>query len=390
MESTSLFDDSGSGEEDVESNTQMTTPRIHGSRTALRFGAAFAALAAFGLVGFVGLHVKTSPASNFPYSLAQLSKAHGTILRAFSERALQAATGDFTGSFEVVFKQKGATDPKDRSKMKMTATIKASKGPKRDAPTELATFIAKTGKEKQLKNTFKDILTEFQKMMCRGPDAKECVDWFKSVKLSTGTTSGQFGKGNFVFVEIPMPPGSAPPVEKDVEAAFKNHQPEIVAEIDFGRKIEEMWANKKTNIAELPLGIQAKSTASFASSLWMAYGDAMQGAVDTGMPVASQAPGMIELMPALAELKSRNDILYKPNGGGLFAHFPTLEAGVQAAKQFLDHQVPPKIMPHLKKISKFSDGIAGFETVGLPSGVEFVVAFENFHPSHLLSKILAS
>merc|ERR1712032_846628 len=308
--------------------------------------------------------------------------AHGTILKAFSERALQAATGDFTGSFEVVFKEKGATDPKDRSKMKMTATIKASKGPKRDAPTELATFIAKTGKEKQLQNTFKDI----HKESCK----RCCVDWCKSVKISTGTTSGQFGKGNFVFVEFPMPPGSAPQVEKDVEAAFKNHQPEIVAEIDFGRKIEEMWANKKTNIAGLPLGIQAKSTASFASSLWMAYGDAMQGAVDTGMPVASQAPGMIELMPALAELKSRNDILYKPNGGGLFAHFPTLEAGVQAAKQFLDHQVPPKIMPHLKKISKFSDGIAGFETVGLPSGVEFVVAFENFHPSHLLSKILAS
>merc|ERR1712226_1341760 len=223
--------------------------RIHGSRTALRFGAAFVVLAAFVFVGFVGLHVKTSPASNFPISFAQLSKAHGTILKAFSERALQAATGDFTGSFEVVFKEKGATDPKERSKMKMTATIKASKGPKKDAPTEVATFIAKSGKETQLKNAFKSILQELQKMVCQ-PDEKECVEWFKSVKISTGKTSGQFGQRNFVFIEIPMPP-DAPKIQDDMAAAFKDHKPEIVSEIDFGRNIEEMWAKKNTNIAEL-------------------------------------------------------------------------------------------------------------------------------------------
>merc|ERR1712113_1309185 len=135
-----------------------------------------------------------------------------------------------------------------------------------------------------------------------------------------------------------------------------------------------MWAKKNTNIAELPLGIQAKATASFASSLWRASGDVMQGAVNTGMspmagPYASQAPDMIDLMPALAELNSRNDILYKPNGGGIFAHFPTLEAAVSQAKHMLHQVVPPNIMPHLKEISESSDGIAGLETLGLHPGV---------------------
>jgi len=383
MDDKPLVTDSEIAGEDVESSNVMTTPRPHGSKTALRFGVACVVLAAVGLVGF---YVKTSAPNGTIALMQRLSKAHGAYLKAFHERALEVAAGDFTGSVEIVFKEDGSTDPKERSKMKVTATIQAAKGPKINSTAEKVTLIAKNGKEGELKDTVEKFM-EGVSQTCN--DQKDCVEWCKSIKVTTGKKSEQFGSGNFVFVEIPFPPSvEQDQGQEDLQKAFKEQTPVVVGEIDFGRTIDEMWEKKETNLAELPDGIQTKDSVTFASTLWQAAEEMS----DTDMPQLQTPPGaprpqsILEEMPGLKELKSRNDFAYLPGGAGLFRSLPTMKNGVQMLKMQVNG-MPPFLSTPLKDLPKSCDGMAGAETVGLPSGLEAVLKFENFHPSILFPHI---
>lgn len=113
---------------------------------------------------------------------------------------------------------------------------------------------------------------------------------------------------------------------------------------------------------------------------------------DTDMPQLQTPPGaprpqfMLMEMPGLKELKSRNDFAYLPGGAGLFANLPTMTDGVQILKSQVGG-MPPFLSTPLKDLPKSCDGMAGAETVGLPSGLEAVLKFENFHPSILFPHI---
>merc|ERR1719412_2407889 len=96
-----------------------------------------------------------------------------------------------------------------------------------------------------------------------------------------------------------------------------------MGEIEFGRRIED-WLNfKSSSIPEVPDGVQAKFSESFASSFWSAlYGD----------------QEWVPLMMAFVELKSTNHLIYKKEAFPPL--IPTLENVIDHAKLSLSGAPP--------------------------------------------------
>jgi len=358
---------------DVESNA-FTTPRQHRTKTGLRLGLAFVVLGAVGLAGLN--HVGAYPFNRVTTPLQYLSMAQDKLMTAFSVRAL-ADAADFKATIEGVIKEVGAADP---SAMGMKATLKLGEGSGK-WPTATFTFNAQPGKQNALAQKLKDIKKGVVDLECQHSRDEDCKKMGEIVKIKKGQQSVSAGKGEYVFVEVQMPKGpDESQSDKDMAAAFKEHDPRFVAELNFGRTIEDMYDNINTNVAVLPQGLHVKIGTGFASTLFTAMAESM--------PPSARAD--MKVMMGLAKLKERTEILYKTPAdiGDAFEDIPTLANELSSFKKgFQDG--PPQLVKPMKGLQKVCAGIAGIVINGLPMGAELLVEFTNFHPSKVLNSLLS-
>lgn len=367
---------------DVES-TEVMAHQHHRSKKILRLGLACMVL---GIVGLAGLnHVGSYPFNRPITPLQYLNMAQDKFMQAFPIRAL-ADAADFEVTMEGVFKEVGSADP---SAMSMNVTTQVGQD-KREWPVTIFTFIALSGKEQILKERFEAILKGLVDIECKHSEDADCKKMSDIVKIAKGEDSPHFGKGNFVFVEIQMPNGQqGQDAEEEFTATFKEHDVKFLAEVSFGRTIEDMYHNINTNIAELPKGLHVKVSAAFASTLFAALVDLSMGPAKQDMGFAKKIEAYMKIMMGFAKLKTRNEILYKTakDLGDSFGVLPTLAEEIPKLKQSFQ-SMPHTITKPMTDLHELCSGVAGIEVEGLPGGWELLAKFENFHPSKVLSSIL--
>jgi len=358
---------------DVESN-DFTMPRQHRSKTGLRLGLALVVLSAVGLAGLN--HVGAYPFNRVTTPLQYLSMAQDKLMTAFSVRAL-ADAADFKATVEGVIKEVGSADP---SAMGMKATLTMGDGTGK-WPMVYVTFIAQPGKQDKLAKKLRAIKKGVVDLECLRSRDEDCKKMGEIVKIKKGQQSVSAGKGEYVFVEVQMPKGpSESQSDKDMAAAFKEHDPRFLAELNFGRTIEDMYDNINDNVAVMPKGLSVKVSTAFATTLFTAMADSMPRSDRVAM----------KMMKGIAKLKSRSEILYKTPAdlGNAFEDIPTFANELSSFKKgFQDG--PKEVVKPMKGLQDVSAGIADIVVTGLPAGAELLVEFTNFHPSKVLNSLLS-
>jgi len=352
-----------------------------GAKTAIRLGLACVALAA---IGFIGLRQVEPRETDRLISIGKhLGMARDIFMQAFSERAL-ADAALFKGEFEFVFKEVDSEDPSERSKMSMKATMKPEGETKRDRPTLIATFKAKPGQQEDLKEQFDKVLNAIESWSCE--TMGQCQQINTTVNVTTGSKSEPFGEGEFVFIEIPEVDTST--FSEDMKDSFKEQRPTIVAEVNVGCTMDDLFESGEKNVLEALNGVHVKGNAKVAQSLFKLQWDQAFKWGTWGHHLRDfWARAASPVFPAFASMKTRNDIIYKADE---FKDLPKVAKIMDMMNQTLQQAKEgdgpeTEILIQLLEVWQFCDGVAGSQIVGLPSGMEHLLEFKNFRPTKFLA-----
>jgi len=215
------------------------------------------------------------------------------------------------------------------------------------------------------------------KLQCQHAQDDDCNKMSDMVKLSQGKESEHFDKGNFVYATVAMPKGPAEDdADKAMGKAFKEHGARFLAELNFGRTIEDMFDNKDMNVVKLLNGVHVKVGSSFASTLFDAAADMVPGP-------------FLKVMKGFAKFKTRQEILYKSDAdlGGAFDGIPSFARELDAFKKGFEGG-PEEVTKPMANLQKHAESLKGVVLNGLPGKMEVVVEFKNFHPHKLLATLL--
>jgi len=359
---------------EVQSPTQRT------ARRSIAVGLTLFVMSVIALAGFRYSATYSSHRAVTP--LQCMSRFQQGLMLAFNSPAMARALADssskFNGTVEAVMKE---VDTKDPKKMYMKALLKMSNN-QDDWPTTILTLNAKPGMQQRLKSKLQKIWDGIVDLHCANAHASECEKTGKMVIFKAGRKSLHFGRGYFVFVIIKLPEGpTSEAADWKLAKAFRQHHPMFLAELSFGRTIQDMYNNANSNVATLAQGVKLKVGTAFASAVFVAIGWEATTPLDRFI---------LKILNGVSKLKSRQELLYKhaEDLGAAFDGLPSFASQLEQLKQAI-LRGPRKITKHLKNLDKLSAGIVGVVVSGLPQQWEVVMEFKNFHPTKILSSILA-
>merc|ERR1712137_1451839 len=129
------------------------------------------------------------------------------------------------------------------------------------------------------------------------------------------------------------------------------------------------------------MGVKLKVGMAFAGSMFVAIGWEAKTSFDRAV---------LKFLTGVVKITSRKELLYKraEDLGAAFDGLPSFTGVLHDIKQSL-MQAPRKVTKHIKNLDKLSAGVAGVVVSGLPQQHEVVMEFKNFHPTKILSSILA-
>jgi len=285
---------------------------------------------------------------------SKISWAHSnTFLQAFTARML-GATDEFTGSFDLIFKQQGTANP---NAMSLVLATQASTN--NDPRAKLTLKVkAKKGKEQELKKLLEPVSPETQ------------ID------------------GSDVVLAIPLPSATQ---QEFVDAVKEDPATNIGLELYAGSTIQELHASKEKNIVEAIKGLRVKGTFKTASSLFGALTDTAEAKdFNMGMGMDEDAEDEVgHFMEGIASIEGTTTVQYK-SANQLKALYDELPKLTQLFDMLKDKvkDLGPRQKKLIKELPATCDGLSGASLSGGGFPKDLVLTMTNFKPMALVADLV--